>query len=65
MCMNTHLHLSGLILLEDKGELLRIRTCDQPQEKRTLTQRKLLEQICKNKQTNKNRLVTSVFLNPC
>lgn len=44
-CVFSHLHLSSLIFFKDKAELLRIRTCYQSEKKRSLTQRKLLEQI--------------------
>lgn len=55
MCVVSHLHLSSLIFLKDKAELIWVSSCYQPQKKRTLTQRKLLEQICrKSKRTKKN-----------
>lgn len=49
----THLHLSGLILFEDEAELVGVRPCDQPQEKRMVTLGKLLEQSCGAKNTQK------------
>lgn len=73
----SHLHLSSLIFLQDKAELVRVRPSDQPQKKRTLTQRKLLEQICTHTQKtptlfnavylfSADKLVTAcVFSSPC
>lgn len=49
VCMVPHLHLSSLIFFKHKAELLWIRSCYQPQQKRMITQRKLLEQICRVK----------------
>ena len=41
----SHLHLASLVLLEDEAQLVRVWTRNEPQRQRTLTHRKLLEQI--------------------
>lgn len=55
LCLS-YVHLSGLVLLEDEAEQLRIWTHHQSQSERTFHKRKLLEQICTDTRQRKDTL---------